>query len=129
MLKKIKHILISVAILLATTGMTISQHYCMGQLQEVSLNAMEDLQCEMATRDNCDHCENHELQLKISDNFLISSHDKLPSISLTLLIAPITPHNIISPNTIAQEQSAIEEDRKPPPSSLKLQSALQCFLL
>ena len=67
MLKKSIHILISILLLFATAGVSISAHYCGDKLRSVSLMSTPDSCCDDAS---CCHNETHFYQLDDDFTFL-----------------------------------------------------------
>ena len=74
MLKKAAHILIVFVLLLGTTGLTITRHYCSGNLTHTYVFSTPHNCCG----ENCPRCHNEKIILKITDNFQSSqSHTDL----------------------------------------------------
>jgi len=67
MLKKSMHIFISLLLLFATTGISISAHYCGDKLRAVSFMSKPDSCCDDAS---CCHDETHFYQLDNDFTFL-----------------------------------------------------------
>jgi len=70
MLKKISHILFAVLILLGSTGISLSKHYCGTLLKTVSVSFASDDCCD--TPMNC--CHNETIKVKIEDDYAINSN-------------------------------------------------------
>jgi hypothetical protein len=66
MLKKISHITLILLLIVATTGVTISRHYCGNHLVAVSLFKMD--KCACGDKD----CHNVLKQIKVTDNYSAS---------------------------------------------------------
>lgn len=73
MLKKISHIIFSLLLLVATMGMTVSRHYCKGDLYSVSVNGSGNAGCDMG---NCCHDENQNI--RIHDDFSTPTQASIP---------------------------------------------------
>ena len=67
MFRKILHIIVVVTLIIGTSGVTISKHYCGDSLVSVSLNH-QDAGCGM--KGNC--CHNETMLYKVTDNFAAS---------------------------------------------------------
>nr|NQU90370.1 hypothetical protein [Bacteroidota bacterium] len=68
MLNRISHIILAFLILLTSIGMTLTMHYCGGQLKSVSVITTAEACCDTP---GC--CHNKTITIKIEDNFLIAS--------------------------------------------------------
>jgi hypothetical protein len=68
MLKKIVHIVLVLLLTVATSGFTISEHYCGGHLFSVSLFKAEQCSCG----NHCKDCHTTTKQIKVSDNYSVS---------------------------------------------------------
>ena len=65
MLKKIVHIVFGILLIVATTGFTISQHYCGNHLFSVSILKTDKCGCG----DKCKDCHTNIKLVKVADNF------------------------------------------------------------
>ena len=70
MIKKISHISFALLLIVATTGMTISEHFCGSDLISIELNSTPESCCD----DNSDCCHNESFTFEIEDEFSISSY-------------------------------------------------------
>ncbi len=61
MLKAFSHIILSMVLLVSTIGMTVSKHYCGGEIVSVSVFHEADSCCDMK---GCCQNENHTYQVK-----------------------------------------------------------------
>lgn len=68
MLKKISHIILALLVLVTTMGMTVSAHYCGGELKSVQLVTASESCCD----DACGSCRNELIQVEVEDDFTIS---------------------------------------------------------
>src|ERR1035437_2636133 len=66
MLKKITHITLILILIMATTGVTISRHYCGNHLVAISL--FKSVKCACGDKD----CHNVLKQIKVTDNYSAS---------------------------------------------------------
>lgn len=74
MLRKIAHIILSLFLLLANTGVDFSVHYCGGKLINVALNP-EHKSCCSEGEDNC--CEIKTEKIQFDETYLIPQSDHL----------------------------------------------------
>jgi len=65
MFKKAGHILLILALLFGTTGLTITRHYCGSHLVHVALYSTPDNCC----KGHCPGCHNEKIRLRITDHF------------------------------------------------------------
>jgi len=65
MLKKIIHIVFGILLIVATTGFTISKHYCGNHLFSVSIFSVDKCGCG----DKCKDCHTNLKLVKVTDNF------------------------------------------------------------
>jgi hypothetical protein len=69
MLKKISHIVLSSLLLVTTTGLTFSKHYCGNELKSVSLFS----EAKSCCGGPCNCCHNESFTVKVSDDFSAAS--------------------------------------------------------
>lgn len=122
MLKKFIHTLLALVLFVVTTGMTISTHYCGGNVKDVSFLSAHQSCCDIP--EGC--CHDKAFTIKIEDDFSISSYTfdfnqleiVLPiSIELIELEAPVKAIGYIFRNSI------------PPPKIQTVLSLLQNYRL
>jgi hypothetical protein len=65
MLKQAEYILIIIALLFGTTGMTITKHYCGRHLVHTAIYSTPDNCC----KGNCQGCHNEKISLRITDEY------------------------------------------------------------
>ena len=70
MTRKILHISISVILLVATTGITVSKHYAGGKLFSVSITGEAKSCCEH----DCDCCDNSVDTYRLTADYIISAN-------------------------------------------------------
>lgn len=114
MLKKISHIILALLVLVTTMGMTVSAHYCGGELKSVQVLSASDSCCG----DACGDCHNEIIKVDIEDDFTISPFNIDFNSDFVLLPALIQLFQV-SIYTEEVEQVAYH---KPPP--LKIQTVL-----
>ena len=68
MLRKITHIVLTLFLLVLTTGITISMHYCGGEYVSTSINEEAKSCCDGT--DGC--CENKSLHFEVEDDYVSS---------------------------------------------------------
>lgn len=67
MFRLLLHIIISLLLLISTSGMVVSKHYCGGAFYDVSVYFSPDDCCG----DTCDGCRNENEVLQVDDDFYI----------------------------------------------------------
>lgn len=122
MLKKIFHTVLSLLLLLATTGMAISKHYCSGELSKIEVGAQEVQCCDNPDDmpEGCCHDEQLTFSLVQSDfqpsyfdlNFsLLANAIILSTLDYTALFAGqqdyIPPFNSYIPPPLVRELSIV----------------------
>ena len=65
MLRKIKHIVLALFLLVSTTGVAISKHYCGTNLESVSISISSEACCELPI--GC--CHDEEIKIEIEDDY------------------------------------------------------------
>jgi len=83
MIQKVSHIILSFLLLLTTTGLTISSHYCGNRLVGVTINSEAEPCCDMEGR--C--CQNVTQIVKVNDNYTTTSNNF--SFEQAALIIPV----------------------------------------
>ncbi len=94
-MKKFLHILITLLFFVATTGFTITQHYCGGELIDTAINAEPESCCDVT--DDC--CSNHQSFHQYTSQFVIPMNDlenNLQLLTIFLSITDIVLHEINS---------------------------------
>jgi hypothetical protein len=76
MMRKICHIVISLALLLSTIGVSITRHYCEGKLVSVSLENTHKSCCG----EKCKSCHSDSFLVKVTDNFTVSQSNCGPNL-------------------------------------------------
>lgn len=84
MLRKIVHIVFALLLVVATTGFTISKHYCGNQLLSVSIFKVDHCKCGGP----CKNCHTNIKVVKVTDNFSASEKifHRAPISSFALLV-------------------------------------------
>lgn len=96
MIKKTTHIIIAAILILATTGFTISRHYCMGSLVSVSINHTSKDCCGNG---HCNKCHNESQVFKVSADFLTSlSHASEASVFHVLFTSADVAFDLLNSN-------------------------------
>jgi len=114
MLKKISHIILAFIVLITTMGMTVSAHYCGGELKSIQVINESDSCCG----DACGSCHDEIIKVDIEDDFTIQTLN----IDFTQVFSflPAFIHLLIVP-TFTEEIVQVTY-HKPPP--LKIQTVL-----
>ncbi len=122
MLKKIAYIIFASLILLGSTGITISKHYCGTSLKSISANVTPDNCCESPR--GC--CHNESFTFKIEDEF--SSTASIFDFN-TLAIAIPASIEIIQQKVIVKESLSKLSWEGPPPKIQEVLASFQSYLL
>ena len=121
MLKKIAHIVLILLLTVATTGFTISSHYCGNQLVAVSIFKLD--KCNCGDKD----CHTDVRQIKVSDNY--SAPEAIHSDALTSIDLPsVSFLELITLTHPALTSSAFFSVKAPPYSAKNPIALLQSFL-
>ncbi|MFZ9046546.1 MAG: HYC_CC_PP family protein [Cyclobacteriaceae bacterium] len=83
LLRKIANLLLALVLLVATTGLTLNKHYCMGRLQSVAIVVSADT-CKDVTEDPMPCCKDTSEELKV-DQMTKASFDFKSAPELHLL--------------------------------------------
>ena len=124
MLQKLIHIALVLLLLLSTTGVTISMHYCSGDLVSMSVIGEAESCCE----DNCGCCENKSIHFKVEDDY-VSPIVVQSNISVELeVLFPVL--FILSAELLPEVEVTAKSftDTSPPPTLQKRLSLLQTYL-
>jgi len=128
MQKSILHITVSLLLLVATTGFTITRHYCHNNLMSVVLGTEADSCCEGP----CEGCHDESKHFQLDDEFVPVD---MPAVQVKVLAAPFFQ---LGDLVEFEARGFFLQDAKPDYTSLKLPvpasansriSALQTFLL
>lgn len=122
MQQKITHIIFAILIILGSSGMTISKHYCGTSLKSVSINHIPDNCC--GTSSDC--CHNESITIKLDqDNSTVTTVFNFNS---SILILPsITKLDYIE--FLAEGICTLISHEGPPPKIQTVLSKLQLYLL
>jgi hypothetical protein len=124
MFKKAGHIVLSLLLLLSTTGLVLSKHYCGGELISTSLYAEADSCC-----DSGDCCKNETEVFQLDVDFSVSTALEIPElVQIDLLAVSLVLFNLtLEGNSIAENFKFIDA---PPPPNIQTSLALkQTYLL
>ena len=124
MIKIASHIILSILLLLSTTGLAISKHFCGGELISTSLFVEVDSCCDT---DDC--CKNETDFFQLDEDFSVSSSLESPeSVQIDLLaVFQATFNSDVEQNSFIGEFNATVS---PPPPNIKTSLAKrQTYLL
>lgn len=121
MLKSFSHIVLSFLLLLATTGMALSQHYCGDFLVSTSLFGEADPCC-----DSGECCHNETTFYQLDEDFSAPIFSQLPHITAVDLLVNL-PGQL--PEWHLQEVLLIKKDLPPPTNIQTILSLKQTWLL
>lgn len=68
MFRKLTHLVIIFAMILATSGVTVTKHYCGDKLESIAVNTIHKSCCG----EKCPFCHNVTRSFKVKDNFFAS---------------------------------------------------------
>jgi hypothetical protein len=124
MLKKASHIILSLLLLVSTTGLAISKHYCCGELISTSLFVEADSCCDS---DDC--CKNETEVFQLDEDFSVSTAIELPeSVQIDLLAVYLVVLNLsVEENALVDE--FLITDSLPPPKIKTSLAKRQTYLL
>ena len=124
MLKKIFYIIIATLVLIGTSGVVLTEHFCHNQRVEISINKTVNNCCGKA----CKHCHNISHYLKIADNFTLSQFH-LSKINFTQNIAFVFIDNSLLHQPILSEEIISNTSSPPPVGFTNLYSRFENFRL
>ena len=121
MLKKIVHIVFGILLVVATTGFTISKHYCGNHLFSVSIFKADKCGCG----DNCKDCHTILKLVKVTDNYSAPDaiHPDAPISAALFTVNPIDFSFFTSPAVT----TAFTLLKAPPPGTRNSFAFLQTF--
>lgn len=124
MLKKFSHIILSMLLLLSTTGVAISKHYCSGNLVSVAFFSTAQACCD---DDNC--CQSESQFFQLDDDFSITPYSQTTQAAQFQLFAfaMLSLHDLV-----LESQDAApfyEADLPRPPKIQIVLSKKQTYLL
>ncbi|MCH1437577.1 MAG: hypothetical protein L7U70_05785 [Flavobacteriales bacterium] len=123
MFRKIAHIALSVFLMVATTGVTFSMHYCGGKYVSTSINTEAESCC-----DDGECCENKSLHFEVEDDYVSPVQVKnVETVELDILFPILFALNF---ELLDEEDKAIEafSDSSPPPTIQTRLALLQTYL-
>lgn len=122
--KKVLHIILSLMLLVSTTGITFSMHYCGGQYVSTSLFVEPDSCCG----DGCGCCENKSVHYEVEEDFTSPLTIAVaPAVELDLLIE-LFHFEIDVERLLLLPVKKVFEDTSPPKTVDERLSLLQTFL-
>lgn len=124
MLRKITHIVLALFLMVATTGVTFSMHYCGGELVSITINKKAKTCCDGSG--GC--CENKTLHFEVEDDYITSGQVKNgENVELDILFPILFVLNF---KLLEEKDKALEvfNDSSPPPTIHTRLSLLQTYL-
>ncbi|MDK2978852.1 MAG: hypothetical protein PWP52_1566 [Bacteroidales bacterium] len=85
MFRLLKHIFISLILMLSITGFAVSKHYCSTELVSIEINKEASQCCDM--EENCCYNETDFYQLK--NDFFVSTYHLAENLSVQELLFPV----------------------------------------
>ena len=126
MVRKAFHIILVVTLVLLTSGVTITHHFCGDSLRSVEIMTVPSSCCDM---EGC--CHNEIETLFLEDDFIIASISLLPQQTVFNLLMDFTE----SSDQVAETASGFIKTelksyfRPPPPGGAEKRASLQVFIL
>ena len=120
MIKKISHIIISIFLLFATMGLTLSIHYCGDHIKSVSV-----VQKAHPCKCHCPACHDKTTFLKISDPFQLTFSKIKTTFDYKVITYSLNLLNIIP----QKELSVVVHTTTSPPVASDMSAMLQVFRL
>ena len=125
MIRKISHIILSFVLLLTTTGLTITEHYCGNRLVSVNVLSEPDKCC-----DNSDCCHTETVIVMFDTDIINISSDRSPQIiSSSISLVPVTIFDDNSLLSGYHVSNFYGYSDLPPPAINSFLSKLGTFLL
>ncbi|MFB6318587.1 hypothetical protein [Saccharicrinis sp. FJH54] len=124
-MRLIVNIAVSLMMIVATTGITISKHYCHNHLVDVSVNHHSDKCCDTG----CNSCKDEVSSYKVTDNFL--GPDVMASLPLNVIQLYLNTALFLQKVSTEPESHYFTElDTGPPPAkTISRLSELQTFII
>lgn len=127
LIRKIVNVSLATLLLVATTGITLNKHYCMGRLKSVSINDHIPHCCEQAPEEKMPCCEDISEKLKVEEITQVSfDFDANPD------LYPLAIINFILDEThlVFQREPVLKYHESPPPlPDQNMQVRDQVFLI
>ena len=126
MLKRLVHIISVLLLLTATTGFTLSKHYCGTDVVSVSINSEAEPCCDDMGNSDCCHNETEHFQLKV--DFVNSNMDfQSKETNIDILFPAVFA--FLQTTYIADQDIKIRYPESPPPPEINtVLSLLQTYL-
>lgn len=126
-LHKIANVFLAISLLIATTGFTVNQHYCMGRLKAVAINESADPCSNKEAKEPMPCCEDVSQHLQVEEITKVSfDFDSQPD----LVELAVISLNIANALSIEQELSNPSDHLyTSPPPDRDIQVAHQQFLI
>jgi hypothetical protein len=124
MLRRITHIILALFLMVATTGVTFSMHYCGGELISTYINTEAKTCCDGTG--GC--CENKTLHFEVEDDYVSTVQVKnVETVELDILFPILF---VLHFELLDEEDKAIEafNDADPPPTIQTRLALLQTYL-
>lgn len=135
-MKKIISFILSLLLLLSSTGITYAAHYCgdFKMMEEISIGqqhlscgmVMEDTSCDDGQQEDHDCCDNQYTSITTDDNFAKASFDlQLPSTFVPAFIAVFVLDEVV----LFQEKTPEYSEYNPPPLIKDIPVLYETFLI
>jgi len=124
-MKKFLHIMLTLFLLISTTGVTLSMHYCGGKLVSTSILT----EAKSCCGDHCGCCENKTHHYEVKENFV--SSDIVQNIHIAELDVLFPVYFVLNfdLSKIIEKPVYVSEDASPPPLIQTKLALLQTYLI
>ncbi len=124
MLRKLTHIIVMMLLLISTTGITLSMHYCGGRLVSTSIIT----EAKSCCGEDCGCCENKTHHYEVKENFVSSNIIQKINIAQLNILIPV--YFVLDYNFLNTEERSFHEpeNTSPPPIIQTRLALLQTYL-
>ncbi len=123
---RFSHIVVSFLLLVGTTSLTVSGHYCAGELYSFRLF---DNAPECCSDAGCGNCEDNSIALKLTDEYIVTDY-QIKHNPLTIIKIYFVDHSSGSyAYNLSISRQTIFPFKTPPPGLKKSLSMIQSFIL
>ncbi|MBK3517021.1 HYC_CC_PP family protein [Carboxylicivirga marina] len=126
MLKQISHILLISVLLISTTGMTVSKHYCGGSLIDVKIFSELKTCCDDIGTSKC--CHNESEHFELDEDFVVETNNVEFQEAILDLLLPFIQSFVINENE-QQDFELVRLNPPPPQKVLAFLSNIQVYRL
>ncbi|NQZ79064.1 MAG: hypothetical protein HRT61_23545 [Ekhidna sp.] len=123
--KQIANTFLAITLLIATTGITLNKHYCMGRLKSIAINEVAK-KCNGESQEKMPCCNDVSQQLKVEEITTSDfDFDSAPDLYEVALISFV----LLDDNESKELKNNAFQHYSPPPPEIDVQSGFQVFLI